>query len=76
LTQNDMTINPVKKAEELVKAYGHTDTSEWVNPSIKMIVDMIMKTPGADQLVMQTLQQAAQMMAQGEGKPGQQGPPQ
>ena len=72
LTANDMTINPVKRAEELVKAYDHTDTSEWVNPNIKLIVDMIMKTPGADQLVMQTLQQAAQMAAQVEGKPGQQ----
>jgi len=73
LTANDMTINPVKKAEELVKAYGHTDTSEWVKPNIKTIVDMIMQVPGAEQLVMKSIQEAKQMAAQMQGgQPGQQ----
>jgi hypothetical protein len=71
LTANDPSINPVKKAEELVKAYGNTDTTEWVKPGIKAIVDMIMKTPGSEQLVMKAIQEAQQMAAQVMG--GQQG---
>uniref|UniRef100_A0A6H1ZEU6 Putative structural protein n=1 Tax=viral metagenome TaxID=1070528 RepID=A0A6H1ZEU6_9ZZZZ len=71
LTQNDLSINPVKKAEELVKAYGHTDTTEWVSPNIKGMVEMIMKTPGAEQLVMKAIQEAKQIAAQVTGNPGQ-----
>lgn len=69
LTAQNPVINPVKSAEELVKAYGHTDTGEWVNPNIKQIVDMVMQIPGADQLVMQTLQQAQQMAQAVQGGP-------
>lgn len=73
LTADDPSINPVKKAEELVKAYGNTDITEWVKPGIKTIVDFIMKTPGAEQLVMKSIQEAQQMAAQIQGQPG--GPP-
>jgi hypothetical protein len=69
LTQNDPSINPVKKSEELVKAYGHTNTDEWIKPGIKQIVDFVMATPGAEELVMQTIQEA-QAMA-GQMQPGQ-----
>lgn len=69
LSAGNPVINPVKTAEELVKAYGHTDTSEWVNPQIKTIVDTIMQVPGAGELVMQTLQQAQQMAQQMEAGP-------
>jgi hypothetical protein len=70
LSGADPNINPVKRAEELVKAYGHTQTEEWINPNIKGIVDMIMKTPGAEQLVMKAIQEAQQMAAQVMGQPG------
>lgn len=66
LTMNDPAINPVKKAEELVRAYGHTDTNEWVSPNIRMIVEMIMKIPGAEQLVMQAIGEAQKMAQQAD----------
>ena len=74
LTANDPSINPIKKAEELVKAYGHTDLTEWVKPNIKTIVDMIMQVPGAEELVMKTIQEAQQLQEQvmGGQKGGQQ----
>lgn len=72
LTANDPSINPVKKAEELVKSYGHTDLTEWVKPGIKAIVDFVMKTPGAEQLVMKSIQEAQAMAQQIQGQGGQQ----
>lgn len=60
-TANDPHINPVKKAEEMVRAYGHTDVAEWVSPNIAGLVEIIMQTPGAQEIVQQALQQAAQM---------------
>jgi len=76
LTANDPSINPVKKSEELVKAYGYTDAKEWIKPGIKQIVDTIMQVPGAEQLVMKAIQEAQQMAEQVmEGqKGGQAGP--
>jgi hypothetical protein len=68
LTMADPTINPVKRAEELVKAYGHTDTSEWVHANIALIVKQIMEIPGAEQLVMKAIQEAQQMAQVIEGK--------
>ena len=70
LTAADANVNPVKRAEELVKAYGHTDTSEWISPQIAAIVQQIMMVPGAQELVTKTLQEAqqiAQAMQQGQG---------
>ena len=67
LTAADPTINPVKKSEELVKAYGHTDTTEWIKPNIKVIVDMIMQVPGAEELVMNTIKEAQALADQAEG---------
>lgn len=64
----DPNINPVKSAEELVKSYGYTDLKEWVSPGIRQIVDAITTIPGAQQAVMQVLneaQQAAQTMEEG-----------
>lgn len=65
-TANDPSINPVKRSEELVKSYGYQDTTEWVNPNIKMIVDQIMTTPGADQAVMELVQGMQAMAAEEE----------
>lgn len=67
LTAADPSINPVKKSEELVKAYGHTDTKEWIKPNIKVIVDMIMQVPGAEELVMKTIKEAEAMAQQVAG---------
>jgi hypothetical protein len=75
LTANDPSINPVKKSEELVKAYGHTDMQEWIKPGIKTILDFIMQTPGAEELVMQTIKEAQKMAEQVTGQGGQQGGP-
>jgi hypothetical protein len=58
LTAQNPVINPVKGAEELVKAYGHTDTSEWIAPGIGQVVAKIMAIPNAMQLVNQALQEA------------------
>jgi hypothetical protein len=63
-TAQDPNINPVKRAEELVKAYGHTETSEWISPNIAGVVEMIMQTPGLSEQVMQIGQQMQQQMAQ------------
>jgi hypothetical protein len=60
----DPNINPVKRAEELVKAYGYTETSEWISPNIAAVVEMIMQTPGLSEQVMQIGQQMQQQMAQ------------
>jgi hypothetical protein len=63
LTGADPNVNPVKRVEELVKAYGHSDPSEWVIPGIGQIVRAIAQTPGAVELVQQTLQEAQQVAA-------------
>jgi hypothetical protein len=76
LTGADPNINPVKRAEELVKAYGYTDETEWVHQGIAQIVQQIMTIPGADQLVQQALQQATAMAQQMQAQAQQGGPPQ
>lgn len=58
LTAQDPSINPVKKSEELIKAYGHTDTTEWLAPGIGPIVEKLMTIPNAMQLVTKALQEA------------------
>jgi hypothetical protein len=60
----DPNINPVKRAEELVKAYGHQDTGEWINPAIGSIVEKIMTIPGADQAVSELLAGIEQQLMQ------------
>lgn len=62
LTAQNPNINPIKMSEELVKAYGHQDTSEWVNPAIKGIVDKIMQNPKMGQMVQQFMAETQQQM--------------
>jgi len=71
LTARDPNINPVKKSEELVKAYGHTDVGEWIMPNIKNIIDQLMQDPQKMKLVQQAFQQANQLAQEisGKGKP-------
>ena len=73
MTAQDPNINPVKRAEELVKAYGHTDPGEWIIPNIRMIVETIQKTPGAMEAVMQVVQEAEQVAKGIQGGQPQQG---
>ena len=78
MSAQDPNINPIKRAEELVKAYGHTDTSEWVAPQIAQLVQGITQTPGATEVVGQVLQQMqmqmqAEQQAQQQMEKGQQG---
>ena len=73
LALSDPSINPVKASEELVKAYGHTDSEQWVNPGIKVIVDKLMTVPGAKELVQKTIAEAEQIAAGIEGKQPKQG---
>lgn len=73
----DPYINPVKAREEVLKAYGVTDTAEWVNPKVKMLVDIAMQNPDVIQVVQGYMQQkqAAMAMAGGGGAgPPAQGP--
>ena len=63
-TASDPNINPIKRAEELVKSYGYTETDDWIHPDIAQVVAAIMQTPGASQAVMQTIQGMQQQMAQ------------
>jgi len=62
---NDMNINPVKRAEELVKAYGFTETKDWINPNIRGVVEMLMQVPGAVEAAGQMVQAMAQQQEQG-----------
>jgi len=61
ITAQDPNINPVKRAEELVKAYGHTDTGEWVAPNIAQIVAKIMGSPPLMQAVTEVIQRVEQV---------------
>lgn len=54
---SDPNINPLKASEELIKSYGYTDIKQWISPGIQGIVNTIMQTPGASEVVQQTLQQ-------------------
>ncbi len=66
MSGEDPNINPIKRAEELVKSYGHTETTEWVSPNIAGVVAALMKTPGAVEAagqMVQGMQQQAQEQA-------------
>lgn len=73
MTGADPNINPIKRAEELVKAYGHNDTAEWVSPQIAQLVQAITQTPGAPEMVGQLIMEMqANMQAQQQAQQGQQ----
>lgn len=76
ITAADVNINPLKRAEELVKSYGHTDVTDWISPNIAAIVNMVTQTPGADKIVIDALNQAQAQMAAQEQAAMQQGQPQ
>jgi len=53
----DPIIIPTKPREELLKAYGVTDTTGWINPQVKMVVDIVMQNPEVVQVVGEYMQQ-------------------
>ena len=77
LTAEDPNINPIWRSENLLRAYGFTDTAEAIHPNIRMICEKIMQLPGADKLAMEAIKEAEAMAAnmekqvkgQGGGRP-------
>ena len=69
----DPYINPIKPREEVLKAYGVTDTAEWIDPNIKMLVDVVRENPDVMQVVQGYMQQKQAVLAAAGG--GGAGPP-
>ena len=69
----DPYINPLKPREEVLKAYGVTDTAEWIDPNIKMLVDVVRENPDVMQVVQGYMQQKQAVLAAAGG--GGAGPP-
>jgi hypothetical protein len=63
LTAQDPNVNPIKRAEELIKSYGHSDTTEWISPGIKAVTEAIAQDPKLGEAVAQFIQQAQQQAA-------------
>jgi len=55
----DPYVIPTKPREELLKAYGQRETEEWINPKVKMAVDMIMQNPEIIQVIGQYMKEKA-----------------
>jgi hypothetical protein len=68
----DPYINPIKPREEILKSYGVTDLSEWINPQVKMLMDTATQNPEIMQVVQEYMQQ--KMMVQEAVGGGQGGP--
>ncbi len=69
----DPYINPLKPREEVLKAYGVTNTDEWIDPNIKMLVDVVRENPDVMQVVQGYMQQKQAVLAAAGG--GGAGPP-
>jgi len=68
----DPLMNPVKPREELLKAYGITETEEWINPQIGMVAKLMTQNPEIAKVVgeyMQTKVKMAQIVNP-QGKTG------
>lgn len=61
-TQDESGIfNPIKPREDLLKTYGKTNISEWINPQIAKVVKTIQEMPGAMQLFEQAVQETQEL---------------
>ncbi len=57
-------FNPIPVREDLLKAWGITDTDRYINPQLAQILQAIQEVPGAAELFQESLQQA-QVLAEG-----------
>jgi hypothetical protein len=57
----DPLMNPVKPREELLKAYGITETEEWINPQIGMVAKLILQNPEIPKVVGEYMQTKVKM---------------
>jgi hypothetical protein len=73
MTMGNPLVNPQKPLEDLLKAYGRTDTAEYINPQIAQVVQVLTQMPEVAPLFMQAVQQTQMLAQQTEQQGKQQG---
>jgi hypothetical protein len=67
LTQNNPLCNPVEPLKDLFKAYGKTDTENYINPQVNALLKVYFQNPEILQVIQSYLKSKAETAAMVKG---------